>query len=83
MKIENVDDDTVEVFHGHNNYHQVFVKEEEFSSTKRKRNQLMVVDIDCPRSSMGRSEYERYRASLSSSEQRSIKDSKACEKFQF
>ena len=83
VRIGNVDSDTVEVFHVDKNYHEVFVNDEEFSEKKLKRKQLMIVDIGCPRSLMGRDEYEKYRDSLSQSEQRSIKVSKACEKFRF
>ena len=43
----------------------------------------MIVDIGCPRSLMGRKEYEKFRDSLSSSELKSIKESKASEKFRF
>ena len=65
VKIGNVDDDTVEVFHVNENYPEVFVNDIEFSVNKRKRNQLMIVDIGCPKSLMGRDEYERFRDSLS------------------
>ena len=73
--------DGTNVFYVDKNYHQVFVNDEEF--TERKRNQLMIVDIGCPRSLMGIKEYENYKDSLSSFELRRIKEFQASEKFRF
>ena len=41
-------DDVKEVFHVGKEYHEVFVNEKEFAVAKRKKNQLMIVDIGCP-----------------------------------
>ena len=65
------------------NYDKVFVNDEEFSGGKRDQKQLMIVDIGCPRSLMGKQEYKKLISSLSSSELRHIKESKAKEKFRF
>ena len=73
--------DGTNVFYVDKNYHQVFVNDEEF--TERKRNQLMIIDIGCPRSLMGIKEYENHKDSLSSFELRRIKEFQASEKFRF
>ena len=65
------------------NYDDVYINDEEFSGDKCDQNQLMIVDIGCPRSLMGKKEYEKLINSLSSSELKHIKESKASEKFCF
>ena len=77
------DDETNNVFYVDNDYTDVFVNEDEFSEEKRKKNQFMVVDIGCPRSLLGRKEYERFLKSLPPSERRRIREDKASEKFRF
>ena len=67
----------------HKNYVEVFVNEEEFSSHDRNKEQLMIIDIGCPRSLMGKKEYEKFLKSLTSSDRARIKEFKACEKFRF
>ena len=64
-------------------YMEIFVSDEEFSAYERKRSQLMIIDIGCPRSLMGFKEYERYKDSLSSYELERIKETKVSEKFRF
>jgi hypothetical protein len=76
-------DDIKEVFYVDKEYHEVFVNDEEFSSDARKKKQLMVVDIGCPRSLLGFEEYERFKDSLSSCELRKVKEFEANEKFRF
>ena len=63
------------------NYVEVFVNDEEFSDNER--NKLMIVDIGCPRSLMGKKEYRKMLNSLSSSELARIREFKTCEKFRF
>ena len=82
VRIENCDD-VKEVFHVGKEYHEVFVNEKEFSVAKRKKNQLMIVDIGCPRSLLGFEEYERLMDSLSSHELKRVKEFEASEKFRF
>ena len=76
-------DDIKEVFYVDKEYHEVFVNDEEFSADARKKKQLMVVDIGCPRSLLGFEEYERFKDSLSSCELRKVKEFEANEKFRF
>ena len=52
----------------HKNYVEVFVNEEEFSGHDRDNTQLMIIDIGCPRSLMGKKEYRKLLKSLSSSD---------------
>ena len=75
--------DATEVFYVDKDYRDVFVNDDEFSEHNRKRNQLMIVDIGCPRALLGRKEYERLLNSLSTSERKQIKEYKASEKFRF
>ena len=75
------DDDTNNVFYVDNDFRDVFVNEDEFSEQKSNKNQLIVVDIGCPRSLLGRKEYERFLKSLSQSDRRKIREYKASEKF--
>ena len=65
------------------NYDDVFINDEEFSGDKCDQNQLMIVDIGFSRSLMGKKEYRKLISSLSSSELKHIKESKASEKFRF
>ena len=79
VKIRNIDTEIYVT----KNYDEVFVNDEEFSGDKSVQNQLMIVDIGCPRSLMGNKEYKKLLSSLSSSELRNIKEFKANEKFRF
>ena len=64
-------------------YHEVFVNDEEFSNDVSGKKQLMIVDIGCPRSLMGKKEYRKLLKSLSSSRLERVKEFKACERFRF
>ena len=79
VKVRNMDTEIYVIKY----YDEVFVNDEEFSGNKSVQNQLMIVDIGCPRSLMGNKEYKKLLSSLSSSELRNIKEFKANEKFRF
>ena len=49
-------------------YDEVFVNDEDFITNERKGQQIMMLDIGCPRSLMGLKEYERFKKALSESE---------------
>ena len=84
-KIVNVapKNEPVDVYTVSKDYHKVFVNDEEFYDQNGCRSQLMIVDIGCPRSLMGKNEYRRLRESFSSSERIKIVESGANEKFRF
>ena len=71
-----------EVFFLEKEYDEVFVNDDDFVND-RKSNQLMIVDIGCPRSLMGIKEYETLLNSLTPSEVDGIKEFAASEKFKF
>ena len=75
------DYDNMEVYYVEKDYHDVYVNDDEFMEHSDNRKQLMVVDIGCPRSLLGRKEYERFFKSLSPSERRRIKETRTAEKF--
>jgi hypothetical protein len=78
-----LDAETNDVLYVDKDYTDVFLNEDQFSEQKSKENQIMVVDIGCPRSLLGRKEYERFLKSLSESSRRNIREYKASEKFRF
>ena len=71
-----------EVFFLEKEYDEVFVNDDDFVSD-RKSKQLMIIDIGCPRSLMGKKEYETLLDSLTPSEVDGIKEFAASKKFRF
>ena len=66
-----------------NNYENVFVNDESLTSNNRKVTQYMILDIGCPRSLMGSSEYSKYLSSLSEEDKEKVLEFKTNEKFKF
>ena len=60
-------------------YVDVFLNDEDV----RNKNQVMIIDIGCPRSLLGMKEYKRLLKSLSPSQLERLREYKASEKFRF
>ena len=64
-------------------YDEVFVNDKDFITNERKGQQIMILDIGCPRSLMGLKQYERFKKALSESELEKVLEFPCNEKFRF
>lgn len=82
-RIDNDSIDANEVLVVVNSYDEVFINDEDFIENERKGNQLMILDIGCPRSLQGENEFRRLKDSLSTNELKELKVFSASERFKF